>query len=157
MRTITKTIGDHDWAAREEAASIKKHWIRLTRACNNHCLFCHDKDAQNGTAIPYNKLCRQILKGRQNGATRAVLSGGDPTLHPRLLDIISFAKSAGYGHIQLISNGRMFSYNDFLEKAVVRGLNEVTFSIHGHTRELHDGLTGVPGSFDQALDGLKNA
>lgn len=154
---MTNKITEQEWAAREDAAAIKKHWVRLTRACNNRCLFCHDKEAQNGTNIPFQKICGDLLKGREQSATRAVLSGGDPTLHPKLMDIIAFAKDTGYNHVQLITNGRMFAYKSFLKKALAQGLDEITFSIHAHTQKLHDKLTGIPGSFDQTISGLKNA
>jgi len=98
-----------------------------------------------------------LLKGKKLGAHRAILSGGEPTIHPRFLDIVREAKKIGYDHIQVITNGRMFAYPSFLAVAVKAGLDEVTFSIHGHTPELHDRLTGVKGSHRQVLAGLAAA
>lgn len=142
---------------REKAAIIKKHWIRLTRSCNNRCLFCLDQEAQNDSVIPFDQVKKDLLKGRRKGAVRAVLSGGEPTLHPKLPDIIILAKKLGYSHIQVITNGRMFAYQDFLRKCLAAGLNETTFSVHGHTEKLHDELTNAPGSFRQTILALKNA
>jgi len=156
MRTLNK-LTVQEWAVRENAVNVKKHWVRLTRACNNRCLFCHDKEAQNGTNIPFQQIHKELIEGKKQNATRAVLSGGDPTLHPKLMEIIAFAKKTRYSHIQLITNGRMFAYNNFLDKAISEGLDEITFSVHGHTEKLHDRLTGIPGSFNQTLNGLKNA
>ena len=51
----------------------------------------------------------------------------------------------------------MFSYKPFLDTTIKAGLNEITFSIHGHTKELHDDLTRSPGSFDQIIKAIKNA
>ena len=56
----------------------------------------------------------------------------------------------------MISNGRMFAYDRFTERAVAAGLDEVTVSIHGHTAELHDHLVGIPGAFAQSLRGIRN-
>jgi MoaA/NifB/PqqE/SkfB family radical SAM enzyme len=67
------------------------------------------------------------------------------------------AKKIGYTRVQVISNGRMFAYDNFLNTAVSSGLDEITFSIHGHTEKLHDFLTNTPGSFNESLKGLKNA
>jgi MoaA/NifB/PqqE/SkfB family radical SAM enzyme len=142
---------------RENTANIKKQWVRLTRVCNNQCLFCLDKDAQNNTVIPFAKIKKELQLGRRNGAVRAVLSGGEPTLHPRLIDIITTAKRSGYSHIQIITNGRMFAYKNFLTNCLASGLSEVTFSVHGHTEKLHDRLTGVPGSYRQTMQALKYA
>jgi MoaA/NifB/PqqE/SkfB family radical SAM enzyme len=131
--------------------------VRLTRYCNQRCLFCHDRWAQDGKAAVWDGLRRQLAYGRRRGLRRVVLSGGEPTLHPEYLKAVSLAKKLGYAHIQTITNGRRFCYPDFLAAAVAAGLGEVTFSLHGHNAALHDRLTQVPGSFVQALAGLRAA
>jgi MoaA/NifB/PqqE/SkfB family radical SAM enzyme len=136
---------------------LKKKWIRLTRKCNNCCLFCLDKDAQDGSNVSFRSIQTELLKGIKAGAYRVVLSGGDPTLHPDFTKIVAKAKEMGYRHIQCVTNGRMFSYSNFLRSSIDSGLNEVTFSFHGHHAILHDQLTGVNGSFAQSLRGLRNA
>ena len=88
---------------------------------------------------------------------RVVLSGGEPTVHPDYQEVVRLARELGYRHIQTITNGRRFCYPDFLAKAVAAGLDEVTFSLHGQTPQLHDRLTRVPGSFVQAVSALRNA
>src|SRR5262249_30617360 len=55
------------------------------------------------------------------------------------------------------TNGRMFKYPDFLETARSNGLDEITFSLHGHTAKLHDRLVGTPGAFVEETAGLKAA
>lgn len=140
----------------ETVAAQKRHWVRLTRGCNNRCLFCLDSDSQDNSLISFQKIKLDLEKGLNKGLLRVVLSGGEPTIHPDFLKIVKQAKKMGYEHIQVITNGRMFFYKRFLQEATEAGLNEITFSIHGHTAKLHDGLTGVKGSFDQAIVALKN-
>jgi MoaA/NifB/PqqE/SkfB family radical SAM enzyme len=141
---------------KESAAQEKRQWVRLTKLCNNRCTFCLDSEAQDGSMVPADAVRRRILEGREAGATRLILSGGEPTIHPDYLSFVKAGRLAGYRWVQTISNGRMFSYAKFAQRALAAGLDEATFSIHGHTPALHDALTGVPGSFDQALAGLKN-
>lgn len=135
----------------------KRHWMRLTRVCNQRCLFCLDRQAQNGTFAAFEALRRDLSRGRRMGMRRVVLSGGEPTLHPRFVEIVALARELGYGHIQAITNGRRLCYPEFLSGAVDAGLKEITFSLHGHTAALHDRLTRVPGSFIQALAALRRA
>jgi pyruvate-formate lyase-activating enzyme len=99
----------------------------------------------------------QIVEGRKKGAERLILSGGEPTMHPLFLDYIKLGRRAGYPWIQTVTNGRMFNYPTFLETALSNGLNEITFSLHGHTAKLHDALVGTPGAFVQEVAGLKAA
>ena len=142
---------------RERAANRTKHWARLTRACNNHCIFCLDKEAQNGSFISLEEIKEDLVRGRKNSASKVILSGGEPTIHPQFFEIVKLAKDIGYPEVQVISNGRMFMYKDFLNAAVKSGMSEVTFSMHGHNARLHDYQTQVLGSFSQALCGLRNA
>ncbi|MDD4981697.1 MAG: radical SAM protein [Candidatus Omnitrophota bacterium] len=142
---------------KEKAVKVKRQWVRLTRACNNRCLFCLDNEAQDGSCINFSIIKDTLAKGRAAKAEKAVLSGGEPTLHPELFKIISAARDMGYSKIQVITNGRMFAYQEFLRQAVDCGVTEITFSIHGHTPQLHDQQTQVKGSFDQSVRGLLNA
>jgi len=137
-----------------------KYWLRLTRTCNNQCIFCLDSGNHNGEFFNYNKLCQKIRKAynsKTDTKQRIILSGGEPTIHPDYLDIIAYSKQAGFDKVQTITNGRMFYYKKFAKLTKNNGLDEVTFSLHGHNDELHDKLTGITGSFYQSVEGLKNA
>jgi len=138
-------------------AEEKRYWIRITRRCNNRCLFCLDRDNLDGSIMSFDDIVRDLKKGLAEGARRAVISGGEPTIHPDFLQVIAKAKEVGYGWIQTVSNGRMFSYEEFLESAVQAGLNEITFSLHAHNSGIFEELTGAPGSFRQSFRGLRNA
>jgi len=142
---------------RNKAATKKHYWLRLTNACNNNCIFCLDKQNQNGTVRSLGEIKEEMRQGRREKAVKLILSGGDPTLHPQFLQIIKMGKDMGYHEIQAVSNGRMFYYKDFLKKAVENGLTETTFSIHGHTKKLYEKQSQIKNSFEQALGGLINA
>ncbi len=142
---------------RDLTAQVKKKWVRLTRVCNNRCLFCLDKNAQNGSHLSLAEIKKVFQAGRKEKAEKVILSGGEPTLHPKFIDIVKKAKKLGYTKIQVITNGRMFAYKKFLDQAINAGVGEVTFSIHGHNQRLHDKQTGVKGSFFQTLAGLAAA
>jgi MoaA/NifB/PqqE/SkfB family radical SAM enzyme len=141
----------------EEAAHEKRNWVRLSYDCNNHCLFCLDLLAHNGTMRSNMDIKVQIVEGRKKGAERLILSGGEPTMHPNFLDFVKLGKRAGYPKVQTVTNGRMFAYPQFLEKAAANGLDEITFSLHGHTAALHDGLVATPGAFVEETAGLHAA
>jgi MoaA/NifB/PqqE/SkfB family radical SAM enzyme len=144
-------------AAHEDAAHQKRNWVRLSYDCNNHCTFCLDSNAHDGTMRNDREIRIQIVEGRKKGAERLILSGGEPTMHPLFLDYVKLGRRAGYPWIQTVTNGRMFSYPEFLDTALANGLSEITFSLHGHTAKLHDALVGTPGAFEQEVAGLKAA
>src|SRR5689334_10225045 len=123
---VAEKISEH-----EEAAHEKRNWVRLTFDCNNRCVFCLDSDTHDGQMRDREEIKRQILDGRRKGATRLILSGGEPTIHPNYIDFIRLGARAGYRKIQTVTNGRLFSYPDFLESCTSAGLSEITFSLHG--------------------------
>ncbi len=141
----------------EDAAHEKRNWVRLTFDCNDHCVFCLDSETHDGTMRDREEVKRQILDGRRAGATRLILSGGEPTIHPSYVDFIKLGARAGYRKIQTVTNGRLFSYGDFLKRCLDAGLSEITFSIHGPNAKVHDALVGTKGAFEEEMTGLRAA
>jgi MoaA/NifB/PqqE/SkfB family radical SAM enzyme len=141
----------------EDAAHEKRNWVRLTFDCNDHCVFCLDAHTHNGEMRGRDEVKEQILDGRRKGATRLILSGGEPTIHPNYIDFVRLGRLAGYGKIQTVTNGRLFSYGDFLKRCLDEGLSEITFSIHGPNAKVHDALVGTRGAFDEEIRGLTAA
>jgi molybdenum cofactor biosynthesis enzyme MoaA len=141
----------------EDAAHDRRNWVRLTFDCNDHCVFCLDSDAHDGTVRDRDDVKKQILDGRRAGATRLILSGGEPTIHPNYVDFVHLGRLAGYPKIQTVTNGRLFAYGDFLKRCLDAGLSEITFSLHGPSARVHDALVGTKGAFDEEMKGLKGA
>jgi MoaA/NifB/PqqE/SkfB family radical SAM enzyme len=141
----------------EEAAHEKRNWVRLTYECNNRCVFCLDSDTHDGEMRDPEEVKRQILEGRKKGATRLILSGGEPTIHPRFIDFVRLGRLAGYRRIQTVTNGRLFSYGAFYDRCLEAGLQEITFSIHGPNARVHDALVGVKGAYEEEMAGLRRA
>jgi MoaA/NifB/PqqE/SkfB family radical SAM enzyme len=141
----------------EDAAHEKRNWVRLTYDCNNRCVFCLDSNTHDGEMRHRDEVKQQILDGRHKRATRLILSGGEPTIHPDYVDFIRLGRLAGYRKIQTVTNGRLFSYPEFLQRCVSAGLDEITFSLHGPNAKIHDALVGVRGAFDEELAGMRNA
>ena len=142
---------------REKIATANKFYIKINNNCNNNCLFCLDADNQNKPGPSQAYIEREITRGRQElGADKLIISGGEATIDPNFLSYVKLGKKLGYTKIQVITNGRMFAYADFAQEAIKSGLNEITFSIHGHTPDLYEKLTNILGSFKQILQALRN-
>jgi MoaA/NifB/PqqE/SkfB family radical SAM enzyme len=133
------------------------HWVRLATACNSDCLFCLDSKTPRDRYVPLDEVVADLEEGRARGAHKVVLSGGEGTLHPDYLEILRTARSLGYARIQAITNGSRLAGLRFYERCVEAGLGEITFSLHGHVAEVHDGLTRTPGSFERIVTALRRA
>ncbi len=147
-------MDQHKLKVKDDAARQKRHWVRLTNACNQKCIFCHDRQRHRGESLLFADVVKDLKSGRERGCFRVVLSGGEPTLHPGLVRIIKKAKALGYRHVQLVSNGRMFFYEDFVQELKQAGLDEVTLSLHSHLEKSFEKISGVKGSYHQAMKGL---
>jgi molybdenum cofactor biosynthesis enzyme MoaA len=144
--------------ARERVANVRKHWVRLVTACNSRCVFCLDTDTPRNVYIPDDDVRREIKRGREElRADKVILSGGEGSLHPQFVDFIAYAKDLGYSRIQTVTNGTMLYKRDLYMRAVAAGLGEITYSLHGHTPELHDRLTATPGAFRKLMKGMMRA
>lgn len=129
----------------------------LTYACDQRCAFCFvpEADRRRG-AIPFTKLSRDMMRMRRAGLDELSLLGGEPTLHPDIEKIVALGRRLGYRRILTFSNGRRFSDAAFAGRMKAAGLSGSNISLHGHTAALHDFVTGVPGSFDKAVAGIRN-
>lgn len=141
--------------AKEDTTKQNRIWVRISAACNNLCIFCLDSDAQDGKLIPEDIVKKEILKWFKPGLeNRIILSGGEASINPKFPEYIAYAKELWYDRVQTVTNWNMFSIPKFCEKVFSAGLEEVTFSFHGHTPLLHDYLVATPGSFKKSLTGL---
>ena len=156
FQCVKLVMNEDDLIGRERTSHEKRRWVRLTRTCNNNCLFCLDADIRGKKVRGTDEVRKEIEDGIEEGCERLILSGGEPTLHPDYVDFIALGERLGYGWIQTVTNGRMFAYREFARRAVAAGLDEATFSLHGHRPELHDELVGVEGAFEQSTRGMQN-
>lgn len=130
--------------------------LKVGFACNNRCRFCVQGDKRERFGRRNERELGKILEESREHYDGVVFTGGEPTLHPALVRLISEARRLRYRSIQIQSNGRMFAYRDLCMRLVEAGANEFSPALHGHCAELHDFLTTVDGSFDQTVAGIRN-
>jgi MoaA/NifB/PqqE/SkfB family radical SAM enzyme len=131
-------------------------FLKLSRASNNRCRFCNDAPFQDGTFWPFDALARMIDEGIAQGVRKVFLSGGEPTIHPKFLEVVQYAKQRGAERIICITNGRRFCYPEFAKRATALGLNEAFVAVLGADAATHDQLSQVEGSFEQTKLGIEN-
>jgi len=131
--------------------------LKIGFLCNNRCKFCVQGDKREICEFKEKEeLEKNLEESYREGKREVVFTGGEPTLHPRFLDLVKYAKYLGFEEIQIQTNGRLLSYYDFCVKIVKAGATQFSPAIHGHNAEIHDFLTSSPGSFEQTTQGVKN-
>ena len=80
--------------------------------------------------------------------------GGEPTTYPKLPRAVRYAKELGFSRIAIATNATKLRLTHFTDELLEAGLTRITVSMHGHTAELEDRLTRVPGNFEKKCRAL---
>ncbi len=123
--------------------------------CNNDCVYClsRRKEQKKKRDVRYKPQIRRALKERKDGIA---IVGGEPTLMEGIVDIVSGAKKAGFRRITMPTNARLLSDKDFAADLIEAGVSDFVVKLWGPTKEIHDKITRTEGSFEQAVEGIKN-
>ncbi len=129
--------------------------IRINGHCNMSCAFCFvDRTVPD---IELETLRDEIAKMARGGTRHLVISGGEPTIHPELPELLRFARSLGaFDVIEMQSNGVKCADLDYARELVAAGLNKVTFSLHSVDPEHSDRITRLPQAFGKTVRSIHN-
>lgn len=124
--------------------------------CSQNCIFCSVAGQRKNAPKTTAELMKTIKTGRQNGFKTIEFSGGEPTIRKDIFALVDFAKKTGYKDIGVISNGRMFAYEDFCRRMIESGLTYAIISLHGRDKKTQERISRAAGSFSQTTKGIKN-
>lgn len=145
--------------------------LELTRACNNRCIFCAqdglpaaspggpDAPAPAPAPVPASAPDapddrERALEALRRDADEVTFVGGEPTLEPRLPELVAAARRLGFRRVGLQTNGRRLAQIPYAEALAAAGLTDVHVSVHGAEAAVHDYHTSEPGSFKQLFAGV---
>ncbi len=137
------------------ARAARKLIMNITYKCANRCIFCATGDRITA-ALSWEKIDTILRQHRDEGTDQLDIDGGEPTLHPQLVEAIELARDLGYRSINLTSNGRMLRDAELAQRILQSGVTHFLISLHGPTAAVHDEATGTPGSFEQTMAGIDN-
>ncbi len=125
--------------------------VRVNFVCNQACRFCFV--STHLPTAPDAMIERAIVEAARQGASVAI-SGGEPTLHPRLVDFVRLARDEGASLVELQTNATRLADPELVGALREAGLDLVYASLHASRAELSDGITGAPGTFDATVAGV---
>ncbi|MFT4304433.1 MAG: radical SAM protein [Candidatus Woesearchaeota archaeon] len=133
----------------------KIFYLDINNSCNNNCRGCAvDPSTSINNYKEFSYIKKELLKGKTQGYNILHPVGGEPTLHPNLVKILSTANKI-YDKIAITSNGRRFSYYSYAQK--FKNLNvDFNISLGGPNEKIHDTWTNSKGSFNETIKGIKN-
>jgi radical SAM protein with 4Fe4S-binding SPASM domain len=129
--------------------------LALTYRCQNDCGHCYNEVREKSEIAPeqWKEVIEKLWK---LGVPHVVFTGGEPTLYPRLADLIE--KSEEMGQITgLVTNGRSLGEPGYLKNLVEKGLDHVQITVLSHLEAVHDRFAGQKGAWAETVKGLKVA
>jgi SynChlorMet cassette radical SAM/SPASM protein ScmF len=104
--------------------------------------------------LPFELYCSIIKEAKPLGLSTVKLTGGEPLLHPQIIDIIDFTRREGLS-LSIETNGVLCTKEIASNIAFAKN-PFVCVSLDGVNAETHEWVRGVKGCFDDALTGIKN-
>lgn len=135
-------------------------YLALGYECNHNCICCplttYDRLHKR---LSYEEIQKRLDKlSYADSQKHLVISGGEPMLHPQFQRIIEFAGEKGF-HITVLSNVSLCKDRGFvkeLKSHIPDGCFDIVTAIHSSVPQIHDSITGIPGSLLDTLEGLDN-
>jgi MoaA/NifB/PqqE/SkfB family radical SAM enzyme len=132
--------------------------LALTHRCNLCCVHCYAREEprQPGATRPeldtgqWKKIISEI---KEAGCLNLLLSGGEPLLREDFTEIYAFARENGF-LVTVFTNGTLVT-DRILELFHELPPRLVDISLYGASARIYERITGVPGSFQRAIDGLE--
>ncbi|MDH5788164.1 MAG: radical SAM protein [Candidatus Bathyarchaeota archaeon] len=147
----------------KERHNLKEVCLEITDVCPMNCLHCSGScglDLRNMLSLQQIKGIIDDLASMDGEILE--ISGGEPLMHPNLLQIVAFAEKNNLENIlytsgiMLGSNGRIASINiNVAEKLRQAGLKKVIFNLQGDTSNIHENITQIEGSFIKVQDSIR--
>lgn len=119
-------------------------------ACNLRCKMCYMSDAKGREPMKGQKIETRYLDRLAKAFYDRTLKlqigcATEPTLYSDLPYIISHAKAHGVPYISITTNGKLIAQRRHsLMDMVEKGLDEITLSLHGTSKEVYEEL--MPGA-----------
>ncbi|MGA3192802.1 MAG: radical SAM protein [Candidatus Bathyarchaeia archaeon] len=130
--------------------------IALTYRCNNKCIHCYAGGPRQTSELTTEEWLRGIDKLRTLGIPQVVFTGGEPTLRDDLATLIAYTRKMELVS-GLVTNGRKLKDKAYLQSLTDAGLDHVQITVESHDPKVHDKITGADGSWNETVQGLKNA
>lgn len=120
--------------------------------CNQDCVVCWQPRVS--TAPPTEVFLRWLDEMLAVPVRGVIVSGGEPTLHPALTELVRRARAGGAGTI-LETNAIRLADDALRGALIAAGLSEVSASLHAPDAATSEAITRAPGTHAQTVAGIE--
>lgn len=132
--------------------------IELTRRCNLACVHCYTNLAAGDRAarakeLSFDEICRIVNEIADAGCLWLLFTGGEIFLRPDFLDVYTYAKQKGL-LIALFTNATLITPR-IADRLADYPPASVEITLYGRRRQTYEQITGIDGSYDRCLEGVR--
>lgn len=128
--------------------------LLVTDACNFKCPYCRGCAPQYRGTLPLKDGLEILAQWIAHGLKNVRFSGGEPTLHPNLVDFVRFCKVGGVEHIAISTNGS--SPREKYDALLAAGVNDFSISLDACCASKGDQMAGgIPGAWEKVVENIR--
>lgn len=129
--------------------------IEVNSACNMNCPLCFANAGSgfNLTLAEVEGILDHLVETEGNPEV-VQFSGGEPSIHPQIIDMIKAAKKRNIRHVMLNTNGKRIADDDEFLSQLAELRPSIYFQFDGFEDETYRVLRGEPGILPQKLRAL---
>jgi MoaA/NifB/PqqE/SkfB family radical SAM enzyme len=133
-------------------------WLEITGKCNLTCTHCYADSSPQGDLygdMSYADWVRVLDEAAEQGCRQVQFIGGEPTMHPRLHDLVDHANHRHYELIEVYTNATRLG-KELLGCFQRNGVHIAT-SFYSDDPAVHEGITHGEGSWQRTVGGIQAA
>jgi MoaA/NifB/PqqE/SkfB family radical SAM enzyme len=150
--TIAENV--HDASA---LTDLRFLWLEITGKCNLFCAHCYAESGPQSELygdMAYGDWTRVIDEAAELGCRRVQFIGGEPTMHPRLEDLLDHTNQRGFAFIEVYTNATRLG-KKLLGCFQRRGVHVAT-SFYSDDPVVHEQVTRGEGSWERTVHGIES-
>jgi MoaA/NifB/PqqE/SkfB family radical SAM enzyme len=125
----------------------------ITDVCNFKCPYCRGVQAECKGTLPLEQVKNVIDLWSKDGLRNIRFSGGEPTLHKDIYEIVSYAKAKNIERIAISTNGS--ASREKYQKLIDLGVSDFSISLDACCASFANKMAGTDSKFDLLIDNIK--
>ena len=146
------TLSDERARTASITSPLQRVEMILTNKCNFKCPYCRGLRKDIDREMSFDEAMLNIERFAAADIQNIRFSGGEPTIWPRLEELISFAKKNGIKRIALSTNGSA-DYGLY-EKLISAGVDDFSISFDACCAATADSMAGVSGQWKTVVSNI---
>ncbi|MFW5847008.1 MAG: radical SAM protein [Nanoarchaeota archaeon] len=134
---------------------MNRTYVPVIYDCNDNCISCPVPRKGQRENPTYEDIIKEVDEIK-NHSNHIEFNGGEPTIRKDLLKILYYADTKGFNEITLLTNARLFFYEEIVKKFAKISNLKIDTTLYGSTSIVHDSITRTPNTFNFKVKGIQN-